>query len=132
MSGHNKWSKIKRQKEKTDAQKSKLYGKMVRVISLEAKKANGNTSSPGLRSAIDAAKAANVPADNIERAIKKASEVSDNLESVRYETYGPGGSALIIDALTSNRNKAALSHAFPGGLAAANPLCIIGMSKISI
>lgn len=107
MSGHNKWSKIKRQKEKTDAQKSKLYGKMVRLISLEAKKANGNTSSPGLRSAIDAAKAANVPADNIERAIKKASEVGDNLESIRYEAYGPGGCALLIDALTRNRNKAA-------------------------
>lgn len=107
MAGHNKWSKIKRQKEKTDAQKSKIFGKLVRMISVEAKKANGNVSSPGLRAAIDAAKAANVPADNIERAIRKASEVGENLESITYEAYGPGGCALIIDALTSNRNKAA-------------------------
>lgn len=106
MSGHNKWSKIKRQKEKTDAQKSKVFGKMVRLISLEAKKSNG-IITPSLRSAIDAAKAANVPADNIERAIKKASEPGDNLESITYEAYGPGGSALVIEALTSSRNKAA-------------------------
>jgi len=107
MSGHNKWSKIKRQKEKTDAQKSKIFGKLVQNISFEAKKANGNTSSPGLRAAIDTAKAANVPADNIERAIKKASETASNLESVVYESYGPGGAALVIVALTSNTNKAA-------------------------
>jgi YebC/PmpR family DNA-binding regulatory protein len=106
MSGHNKWSKIKRQKEKTDAQKSKIFGKMVKVISMEAKKSNG-IMTPSLRAAIDAAKAANVPADNIDRAIKKASETGEDLESATYEAYGPGGCALIIDALTSNRNKAA-------------------------
>ena len=106
MSGHNKWSKIKRQKEKTDAQKSKIFGKMVRLIGMEARKSNG-AMSPGLRAAVDAAKAANVPADNIDRAIKKASEPGENLESVTYEAYGPGGSALVIEALTSNRNKAA-------------------------
>lgn len=107
MAGHNKWSKIKRQKEKTDAQKSKIYGKFVRLITVEAKKAGGNTSSPLLRAAIDRAKAANVPADNIERAIKKASESGEAMEAVTYEAYGPGGSAIIIEALTSNRNKAA-------------------------
>ena len=107
MAGHNKWSKIKRQKEKTDAQKSKVYGKFVRLITVEAKKAGGNTSSPLLRGAIERAKAANVPADNIERAIKKASESGEAMEAVTYEAYGPGGSAIIIEALTSNRNKAA-------------------------
>jgi YebC/PmpR family DNA-binding regulatory protein len=107
MAGHNKWSKIKRQKEKTDAQKSKIYGKFVRLITVEAKKAGGNTSSPLLRAAIERAKAANVPADNIERAIKKASESGEAMEAVTYEAYGPGGSAIIIEALTSNRNKAA-------------------------
>lgn len=107
MSGHNKWSKIKRQKEKTDAQKSKLYGKMVRMISVEAKKAQGNTASPGLRAAIEKAREANVPSDNIERAVKKASESGESLESITYEAYGPGGCAIIIEALTSNRNKAA-------------------------
>ena len=107
MSGHNKWSKIKRQKEKTDGQKSKIYGKFVRLISVEAKRAGGNLSSPILRSAIERAKAANVPADNIERAIKKATENGDDMEAITYEAYGPGGCAIIIEALTGNRNKAA-------------------------
>jgi len=106
MSGHNKWSKIKRQKEHTDAEKSKLYSKMVRMISVEAKLAGGNINSPGLRAAIDKARSANVPSDNIERAIKKAAAVQD-MESITYEAYGPGGCAIIIEALTSNRNKAA-------------------------
>ena len=107
MSGHNKWSKIKRQKEKTDGEKSKIFGKMVRVISVEAKKAGGNLSAPGLRTAIEKARAANVPNDNIERAIKKASESGQNMEPVTYEAYGPGGCAIVIEALTENRNKAA-------------------------
>jgi YebC/PmpR family DNA-binding regulatory protein len=107
MSGHNKWSKIKRQKEKTDGQKSKIFGKLVRVISVEAKKANGNLSAPGLRTAIEKARAANVPNENIERAVKKANEGGGDLETIIYEAYGPGGCAIIIEALTSNRNKAA-------------------------
>ena len=107
MSGHNKWSKIKRQKEKTDSQKSKIYGKMVRLITVEAKKAGGNTNSPGLKAAIDRAREANVPNDNIERAIKKFSEGGAAMESIVYEAYGPGGCALVIEALTDNRNKAA-------------------------
>ena len=107
MSGHNKWSKIKRQKEKTDGQKSKIYGKFVRLISMEAKRAGGNMSSPLLRAAIDRAKAANVPADNIERAIKKATETGGDMEAITYEAYGPGGCAIVIEALTGNRNKAA-------------------------
>lgn len=107
MSGHNKWSKIKRQKEKTDAQKSKIFGKMVKLITTEAKKAGGNVNSPGLKSAIDRAKAANVPNDNIERAIKKFSEGGATMESITYEAYGPGGCALVIEALTDNHNKAA-------------------------
>ncbi len=107
MSGHNKWSKIKRQKEHTDAQKSKLYSKMVRMISVEAKLSKGNAASPGLRAAIEKARAANVPSENIERAIKKAGDASIAVESITYEAYGPGGCAVIIEALTSNRNKAA-------------------------
>jgi YebC/PmpR family DNA-binding regulatory protein len=107
MSGHNKWSKIKRQKEKTDAQKSKIYGKMVKLVTVEAKKAGGNLSSPGLKSAIEKARAANVPSDNIERAIKKFSDNSVAMESITYETYGPGGCAIVIDVLTDNHNKAA-------------------------
>ena len=90
MSGHNKWSKIKRQKEKTDAQKSKIFGKMVRFITVEAKRAGGNRNSPGLKAAIEKAKSFNVPNDNIERAIKKSSEGETQMESITYEAYGPG------------------------------------------
>ena len=106
MSGHNKWSKIKRQKEKTDGQKSKIFGKMVKVITAEAKKAHGVRTAPGLRSAIEKAKEFNVPNDNIERAIKKFSQGGVDMETITYEAYGPGGSAIIIEALTDNRNKA--------------------------
>ena len=106
MSGHNKWSKIKRQKEKTDGQKSKIFGKMVRLITVEAKKAGGNVSSPGLKSAIEKAKAMNVPNDNIERAVKKFKEGGIEMESVVYEAYGPGGCAIVIETLTDNRNRA--------------------------
>ncbi len=105
MSGHNKWSKIKRQKEKTDAQKSKIYGKMVRLISVEAKKAGGNADSPGLKAIIERAKAANVPADNIERAVKKFADGGAEMESIVYEAYGPGGCAMVIETLTDNRNR---------------------------
>ena len=107
MSGHNKWSKIKRQKEKTDGQKSKIFGKMVKLITVEAKKSGGNISSPGLKNAIEKAKAANVPNDNIERAIKKSTEGGATMDSITYEAYGPGGCAIIIETLTDNRNKAA-------------------------
>ena len=105
MAGHNKWSKIKRQKEKTDSQKSKIFGKMVKLISIEAKKAGGNISSPGLKAAIEKAKAMNVPNDNIDRAIKKSAEAG-NEEVVIYEAYGPGGCAMIIECLTDNKNRA--------------------------
>ncbi len=105
MSGHNKWSKIKRQKEKTDGQKSKIFGKMVKLISVEAKKAGGNISSPGLKAAIEKAKSMNVPNDNIERAIKKSAEAGE-AEVVVYEAYGPGGCAMIIECLTENKNRA--------------------------
>ncbi len=105
MSGHNKWSKIKRQKEKTDGQKSKIFGKMVKLISVEAKKAGGNVTSPGLKAAIEKAKSMNVPNDNIERAIKKSAD-SKEMEMVVYEAYGPGGCAMIIEALTDAKNRA--------------------------
>ena len=108
MSGHNKWSKIKRQKAGTDALKSKIFSKMARLISTASRQVNGDSSSPILRVAIDKAREYNMPSDNIERAIKKGSEAdSQQLEAITYESYGPGGSALVIEALTSNHNKAA-------------------------
>ena len=106
MSGHNKWSKIKRQKEKTDGQKSKIFGKMVRMITVEAKKAGGNVSSPGLKSAIEKAKSMNVPNENIDRAVKKFAEGGVEMELIVYEAYGPGGCAMIIEALTDSKNRA--------------------------
>ncbi len=108
MSGHNKFSKIKHQKAKTDAQKSKVFAKMVKLISAEAKKAGGNLRSPGLATAIEKAKKENMPNDTIDRAVKKAtSDNSAAMEAITYETYGPGGVAIVIDTLTDNRNKAA-------------------------
>ncbi|MDO8430606.1 MAG: YebC/PmpR family DNA-binding transcriptional regulator [Candidatus Taylorbacteria bacterium] len=108
MSGHNKFSKIKHQKAKNDGQKSKIFGKLVRFISVEAKKAGGNIKSPGLALAIEKAKKENMPNDTIDRAIKKATtDNSAAMENITYEAYGPGGIAILIHALTDNRNKAA-------------------------
>lgn len=108
MSGHNKWSQIKRQKAKTDGQKSKVFSKYSRLITQEAKRAKGILSDPGLRAVIDKAREFNMPNDNIDRAVKKATDASAaQLENITYEAYGPGGCALVIEALTENRNKAA-------------------------
>ncbi len=107
MSGHNKWSQIKRQKGVTDAKKSKIFSKFGRQIATEAKLAKGDKTAPALRAAIEKARAANMPNDTIERAIKKASEPGAHMEKIMYEAYGPGGVGIIIEALTDNRNKAA-------------------------
>ncbi|MEK7147787.1 MAG: YebC/PmpR family DNA-binding transcriptional regulator, partial [Patescibacteria group bacterium] len=108
MSGHNKWSKIKRQKGASDAAKSKIFSKMARAIATASKQVNGDATSPILRTAIDKAREYNMPADNIERAVKKGSGAdAEAMENITYEAYGPGGCALVIEALTSNRNKAA-------------------------
>jgi YebC/PmpR family DNA-binding regulatory protein len=99
---------IKRLKAKTDAQKSAVFTKMAKMLQVEAKKAGGNLTSPGLKAAIEKAKAADMPNDNIDRAIKKAMGANEgDMESITYEAYGPGGVGIIIEALTSNRNKAA-------------------------
>jgi YebC/PmpR family DNA-binding regulatory protein len=108
MSGHNKWSKIKRQKAGTDAAKSKIFSKFAKLIATASKEAKGDTTSPSLRAAIEKAQEFNMPRENIERAVKKGMGTdAEQLEAITYESYGPGGSALVIDALTSNRNKAA-------------------------
>ncbi|MFA6278747.1 MAG: YebC/PmpR family DNA-binding transcriptional regulator [Candidatus Paceibacterota bacterium] len=106
MSGHSKWSQIKRQKATTDAAKSRVFSRYARLIALESKKANGVLSAPGLSVVIARAKAANMPKDNIERAIAKGmSKDSGNLERVVYEAYGPGGVAILVDALTDSKNR---------------------------
>jgi YebC/PmpR family DNA-binding regulatory protein len=107
MAGHSKWAKLKHQKGKTDAQKAKVFSKLVRFVSIEAKKAKGDRSAPGLRTAIEKARAANMPAENIDRAVEKVSSDGKELESVVYEAYGPGGTALIIEGYTDSRNRTA-------------------------
>jgi YebC/PmpR family DNA-binding regulatory protein len=105
MAGHSKWAKLKHQKSKTDAQKSKMFSKLVRFITVEAKKAKGDRNAPGVRLAIEKAKQYNMPADNIERALARASGDATQLERVVYEAYGPGGCALIIEGYTDSRNR---------------------------
>lgn len=105
MSGHNKWSKVKHKKAVTDAKKSAEFSKFSKLIAVESKKAEGDTSSPDLRMVIDRAKKANMPSENIERAIKKGVGGEENSEEVNYEAYGPGGIAMIIQTLTDNKNR---------------------------
>ncbi len=104
MSGHNKWSKIKHKKAATDAAKSKIFAKLVKLIQVEAKACGGDINSPGLKLAIEKARKANMPKDNIERAIKKASEAGET-KAVVYEAYGPAGVGMIITGLTDNTNR---------------------------
>lgn len=107
MAGHSKWVQIKRKKAVTDAKKSKVFSKLAKFISMESKRVKGDANSPTLRAAIEKARKVNMPADNIDRAIKKWNEQSAEMEAVTYEAYGPGGVGIIIEALTSSRNKAA-------------------------
>ena len=108
MSGHNKWAQIKRQKGAADAAKSNLWGKLGKRIAVESKKANGDVSSPSLRAIIETAKKANMPKDTIERAVAKGiSADASSLEQITYETYGPGGAAILIEAVTDSRNRTA-------------------------
>ncbi len=106
MSGHNKWSKIKHKKAATDAAKSKVFGKYAQLIALESKKCNGDVNSPTLRNVLDRAKKEGMPKVNMERAIAKGAGVGgSNFEEVIYEAYGPGGVAIIIEAITDNKNR---------------------------
>ncbi|MFZ2484519.1 MAG: YebC/PmpR family DNA-binding transcriptional regulator [Minisyncoccia bacterium] len=108
MSGHNKWSKIKNKKAVTDAVKSKIFSKMAKLISTASRQVKGDVTSPILRTAIEKAREYNMPADNIERAVNKGTGAdAQALDAITYEAYGPAGSALVIEALTDNRNRAA-------------------------
>ena len=105
MAGHNKWSKIKHKKAVTDAKKSKIFGRLVRLIQVEAKKSGGDRNAPGLRAAIEKARKENMPSDNIDRAIKKASEMGSDMKPVMFELYGPGGVGVLVTCLTDNNNR---------------------------
>ena len=110
MSGHSKWSTIKRKKGAADAKRGKIFTRLMREITVAAKMGGGDPGgNPRLRTAIDAAKAQNMPKDNIERAIKKGTGELEGVtyEEVIYEGYGPGGVAFLIECLTDNKNRAA-------------------------
>jgi YebC/PmpR family DNA-binding regulatory protein len=109
MSGHNRWSKIKHKKGASDAKKSKVWTKVIKEITIAAKVGGGGDPSgnPRLRSAIDKARAVNMPNDTIDRAIKKGTGDLDGVtyEEFNYEAYGPGGTAILIEIMTDNRNR---------------------------
>jgi len=107
MSGHSKWVQVKHRKAATDAKKGKIFSKLAKVITVAAKELGPDLKvNYKLVAAVDEAKAQNMPNENIERAIKRASEKdSAELKEVIYEAYGPGGSALIITAVTDNSNR---------------------------
>ncbi|HEY9766072.1 MAG TPA: YebC/PmpR family DNA-binding transcriptional regulator, partial [Chroococcales cyanobacterium] len=110
MSGHSKWSTIKRQKAKTDAARGAIFTKVSREIILAAQSGGGDPEGNfRLRTAIDKAKSEGVPLDNIKRAIQKGvgGGEDSNLEEIRYEGYGPGGVAVLVEAVTDNRNRTA-------------------------
>ena len=109
MSGHSKWANIKHKKEKTDAQKAKIFTKIGKEITIAVKAGGGDPNvNSKLRDLIAKAKSNNVPNDNIERCIKKALGATDvNYEEVVYEGYGPAGVAVIVEATTDNRNRTA-------------------------
>jgi YebC/PmpR family DNA-binding regulatory protein len=117
MAGHSKWAQIKRKKAVTDAKRGALFTKLIKELTVAARDGGGDPDgNPRLRTAIDTAKAANMPYDNIERAIKKG---TGELEGVRYveatyEGYGPGGAAILIHVTTDNLNRtvASIRHAF--------------------
>src|SRR5918998_6715897 len=110
MSGHSKWSTIKRKKGAADAQRSKVWAKLLRFVEVAAREGGGNIdANPTLATAVHKARDSSVPNDNIQRAIKRGTgELQGEVyEEVSYEGYGPSGVAVLVHCLTSNRNRAA-------------------------
>ena len=110
MSGHSKWHNIQGRKNAQDAKRGKVFQKLSREIYMAAKAGGPDPSmNPALRLVVDKAKAANMPNDNVERAIKKATSAVDetNYDEITYEGYGPGGVGILVHALTDNRNRTA-------------------------
>jgi transcriptional/translational regulatory protein YebC/TACO1 len=106
VAGHNKWSQIKRKKATIDGARSKLFSKHTTAITIASRKCKGNLSSPALATAIDRAKKNMIPKENIERAILKGINTSnDSYKEVIFEAFGPGGVSLLIIAITNNNNR---------------------------
>jgi YebC/PmpR family DNA-binding regulatory protein len=128
MAGHSKWKQIKRKKAVTDSRRASAWTKVIREITVAARAGGGDLDgNPRLRLAVDAARAVNMPKDNIDRAIKKGGGAleGESYEELTYEGYGPGGAAIFIEATTDNANRtvAEIRHAFSrngGNLGASN------------
>lgn len=117
MAGHSKWANIKHKKAAVDRQRGKIWTKLIREVTVAAREGGGDISAnPRLRLAVDKAFGANMPKDTVERAIKRGSgaDETDNYDEIRYEGYGPGGVAVMVDCMTDNRNRTAseVRHAF--------------------
>ena len=117
MAGHSKWANIQHRKGAQDKKRGKLFTKLIREITIAARVGGGDmTANPRLRLAVDKAKAQSMPKDNIDRAIKRGSGALDgsDYQEIRYEGYGPGGTAVMVDCMTDNRNRtvAEIRHAF--------------------
>ena len=117
MSGHSKWATIRRKKGALDAKRGKLFTKLIKELTIAAREGGGDPAgNPRLRLAVDNAKAANMPADNIERAIKKATGELEGttISELTYEGYGPGGIAILVEVATDNKNRtvAEVRHIF--------------------
>ena len=117
MAGHSKWANIKHKKAATDKKRGKIWTKLIREITVAARMGGGEiNANPRLRLAVDKGLAANMPKDTIERAIKRGAggTEGENYDEIRYEGYGPGGTAVIVDCMTDNRNRTAseVRHAF--------------------
>jgi len=133
MSGHSKWATIKRKKGATDAARARVFTRLIREITIAARMGSGDpAANPRLRLAVDKAKAANMPNDNITRAIKKGTGELEGqaYEELTYEGYGPGGCAILIDAITDNRNRTVseVRHIFSkygGNLAESNAVAFM-------
>ncbi len=128
MSGHSKWSTIKHKKGAADAKRGRLFTKLIKEITMSAKVGGGSVdSNPRLRSAVQAAKKASMPSDNIDKAIKRGTGELEGVtyEEITYEGYGPGGAAILVDSMTDNKNRttAEIRHIFGkygGNMGAAN------------
>lgn len=108
MSGHSKWSTIKHKKGAADAKRGRLFTKLIKEITMSAKVGGGTVdSNPRLRSAIQAAKKASMPADNIDKAVKRGTGELEGVvyEEITYEGYGPGGAAILVEVMTDNKNR---------------------------
>jgi len=117
VSGHSKWSTIKRKKGALDAKRGKIFTRLIKEITVAARMGGGDTEgNPRLRSAVASAKSENMPKDNIERAIKKGTGELEGAvyDEISYEGYGPGGVAILVDCMTDNKNRsvADIRHAF--------------------